>query len=281
MPRFSDQWLIDRTLFDYVQGGSCACCSFNFMPNGTAGLIQSMSEFETDAANAEVSALDKLPWPPDMKDQVWMERVRLRQFCKSHMKDYKEFWNQHGDDYKEWFCNDLSTSKLRTLFQLPRTEIIERLKQQNYHMHASFGTVLCAVTEQVAHFDITGYPTDGRGQAEVGFENCLTFNRRGGFTLQNIDSEETKQQWLLRHKTLGGPKLLERNKKASSEEDSDDEGDADDNDDSPSQASDEVPSFRSDRRIIRLLIARHFADVLQRAYLKAKKVKEGIQAENS
>lgn len=92
MPRYSDQWLIDRTLFDYVQGGSCACCSFNFMPSGTAGLIQSLSEFETDSANNEVAALDKLPWPADMKDQVWMERVRLRQFCKSKVSFVRMFF---------------------------------------------------------------------------------------------------------------------------------------------------------------------------------------------
>ena len=104
MPRYSDQWLIDKTMFDYVQGGSCACCSgFLFMPGGTAGLIRSMSEFETDAANAEVSALEKLPWPQEMKDEVWKERVRLRQYCKKNMKDYKSFWDDHGEAYRAWF----------------------------------------------------------------------------------------------------------------------------------------------------------------------------------
>jgi hypothetical protein len=271
MGRFSDDWLIDRTLFDYVQGGSCACCSFNFMPNGSAGLIESMSEFETDAANTEVSALDKLPWPADMIDQVWMERVRLRQFCKSNMKFYSEFWTEHGEDYGAWFC-ELPVQKLRRLFQLSRNEIVERLKtEQNYHFHASFGTVLCAVTEQVAHFELTKYPVDGRGEAEVGFEGCLAFDRRGGFTLKELDSEDTKQRWLVRHKALGGQKLLERNAKKSDDDDTDDEGDADDgNKTAPSPTT---PSFRSDRRIIRLLIARHFADVLQRAYLKNQKPK--------
>jgi hypothetical protein len=147
MPRFSDQWLIDRTLFDYVQGGSCSCCSFNFLPGGTAGLIQSMSELETDAANEEVRALDKLPWPPEMKDQVWMERVRLRQYCKRTMKQYKQFWEEHGEAYEQWFYQQ-SKSELCRYFQLPRTEILERLQQDKFHMHASFGTVLCAVTEQ-------------------------------------------------------------------------------------------------------------------------------------
>ena len=275
MPRFSDQWLIDRTLFDYVQGGSCACCSFAFLPNGTAGMIQSMSEFETDAANAEVSALDKLPWPPEMKDQVWMERVRLRQFLKSSMPTYRIFWKEHGESYQNWFM-DIPSPKLKKLFQLPRNEIVERLKQQKFQMHASFGTVLCAVTEQVAHYEITKYPPDGRRDAELGFESSLIFDRRGGFTLSDIESDETKQSWLLRHKSLGGPKLLERNPKIKKQSDGDDsssdddeeEGGVDDNDNQNTNGDDDVPSFRSDRRIVRLVIARHFADVLQRAYFK-------------
>lgn len=269
MPRFSDQWLIDRTLFDYVQGGSCACCSFNFLPNGTKGLIESMSEFETDAANAEVSALAALPWPSEMKDQVWMERVRLRQFCKKQMSHYRDFWTEHGIHYQDWF-QSLPTPRLQRLFQLPRSEIIERLKTQKYHMHAAFGTVLCAVTEQVANFPLTGYPTDGRGSAEVGFEEILTFDRRGGFTLKNIDSDETKQIWLDRQKALGGPKLLERNAKKSTSESDDESAEGEEEATTPSE-SPATPSFRSDRRILRLLIARHFADVLERAYLKDTK----------
>lgn len=268
MPRFSDQWLIDKTLFDYVQGGSCACCAFNFLPGGTAGLIQSMSEFETDAANAEIGALEKLPWPPDMKDQVWMERVRLRQFCKGKMKEYRDFWREHGQSYAVWL-NDVSVQKLRKLFQLPRSEIVERLKQQNYRFHSAFGTVLCAVTEQVAHFDVTGYPVDGRGEAEIGFEECLTFSRQGGFTLRNLDRKQTKAQWLKRHEALGGPKLLDRNTKRTLDDDNSDDGNNSVyENDTPKSVVSSTPSFRSDRRLVRLLIARAFADVLQRAYLK-------------
>lgn len=71
MPRFSDQWLIDKTMFDVVYGGGCACCSFNFMPNGTVGLIQSLSELETDAKEKEISALKKLPWPPEVSSMLF------------------------------------------------------------------------------------------------------------------------------------------------------------------------------------------------------------------
>jgi len=154
---------------------------------------------------------------------------------------------------------------LHKLFQLPRQEVLDRLENQNFKLHKSFGTVLCAVLEQVANFKITGYGTDGRGNAEIGFEECLKFDRRGGFTLSNVDSEESKSKWLLRHSTLGGPKLLERNMKC------DDGEEEDDNDDHDKKNTSDIPSFRSDRRLCRLLIARHFADVLQSAYLKEQK----------
>ena len=284
MPRYSDKWLIDKTLFDYISGGSCACCGgFLFMPGGTKGLIESLSEFETDAANAEVSALDRLPWPQDMKDEVWKERVRLRQYCKRNMKTYSSFWEKHEKEYQLWFYQ-LPKQKLCRIFQLARTEIMERLQQQKFHFHAAFGTVLCAVTEQVAHFDITKYPIDGRGDAEIGFEDILVFDRRGGFTIRD-DTEETRRKWLLRHKKLGGPKLLERNAKKITNNDEDDNDDSDsDNDneeeeeeeeevddtaDTNTNEVDDTPSFRSDRRIVRLLIARCFADTIQQAFLKS------------
>ena len=312
MPRFSDQWLIDKTLFDYVQGGSCACCSFNFLPNGTKGLIESIgSEMETDALRQEVNSLNVLPWPNDMKEQVWMDRVRIRQYCKQQMKDYQEFWRMHGTDFSHWFLHSVSTEQLQRLFQLPRSDIVDRLLhkengQTSFSVHAAFGSVLCAATEQVAHFELTQYPCDGRGEAEVGFESCLIFDRRGGFTLNGLDANRTKRVWLLRHETLGGPTLLERNAKKAPvdkrrtknrEEDDDGYGDNDDNadDDNDNDADDNTntnnhakntyipppptPSFRSDRRIVRLLIARQFADVLQRAYLKEQHHGEGTCAE--
>jgi len=40
MPRFTDKWVLDKCMFDYVQGGSCACCGFThlFNPGGIEGV---------------------------------------------------------------------------------------------------------------------------------------------------------------------------------------------------------------------------------------------------
>jgi hypothetical protein len=78
---------------------------------------------------------------------------------------------------------------------------------------------------------------------------------------------------LHRHSALGGPKLLERNEKimSSDESDSEEDNDADGDphmDGPTSNKNDSIPSFRSDRRIVRWMIARCFADTLQQAFLK-------------
>jgi hypothetical protein len=250
------------------------------MPNGTAGLIEGMSELESDAKENEVRSLKTLPWPDDMKDTVWMERIKLRQYCKRYyMPTIKQFWISHQKEYTDWF-SQLTKLQLRKYFQLPRTEIIERLGSSNnnnnnpkpYNIHVAFATLLCAITEQVAYFPLTSYPADGRGSPELDFESMLVFHKRGGFTIVD-DSIETRRRWLRRHETLGGPKLLERNEKSDQdkveeEDDDDNDNDTNNNNINKNNHDSDVPSFRADRRMVRWLIAYHFAVTLQRAFLK-------------
>ena len=65
----------------------------------------------------------------------------MRQFCKRDMKEYKRFWNENPE-FSNWFLEQ-PEEKLRKWFQLPRQEVIERLKNQNYVFHQAFGTLLC------------------------------------------------------------------------------------------------------------------------------------------
>ena len=67
MPRFKDEWVVNKSLFEYTTGGSCACCSFAFFdPDGIKGLISSVSDLETDAAEKEYQSIQRSPWPPEM-----------------------------------------------------------------------------------------------------------------------------------------------------------------------------------------------------------------------
>mmetsp|Transcript_38045 Transcript_38045/g.53606 ORF Transcript_38045/g.53606 Transcript_38045/m.53606 type:complete len:280 (-) Transcript_38045:27-866(-) len=275
MPKFSDKWVVDRTLFEFVNGGSCACCGFpHLFPDGVAGMINAISDLETDAAQAEIKAAEKSPWPPEMREQVWSDRVRLRHKLKKEMAVYKQFWDDEGEPFQHWIRSEILPKRLRKFLQMPRSEVTERLRTQ-YGIHSAFGIVLCAVVEQVAHFKDTKYPTDARGDAEVAFEQTLKFDRRGGFIMRVSDKEgnykeQVLQVWFDRMKTLGGPKLLDRTPKPV--DDDEEEGEADDalHDEDTSAG----PSFRADRRIVRLLVARYWADIMIAKYKAAKKTEE-------
>lgn len=302
-----------------MSGGQCACCGFShmFLPNGSADLIAAVSDLETDAQENEIAALERHPWPRELRDQVWADRVRLRQRCKKDVaSNYRKFWADHSDGFKAWMREELSHDQVRRVFQLPRSELMEVIRSPRYDIHSAFAVVLCAAVEQVAFFRHTEYPPDSErgGGVELDFERVLTFDRRGGFTMPLVKSggcgEESTwdadvlEIWFKRMEALGGPKLLDRGPSSKSRrsenggDDDDDDGDAGGDDDEGGDVSKSAtksgegyptnpaaveagPSFRSDRRMVRLLIARYWADALQKrylAYLDEQQHPEGEQA---
>lgn len=246
-------------------------------------MINSISDMETDAANKEIQALENSPWPPEMRELVWADRVRLRHKLKKSMKEYHEFYEKHGEEFQEWIKNTLPPKQLKKILQVPRAEITDSLRTK-YNIHSAFGIVLCAVTEQVANFSATQYNVDGIASEEVSFEEALIFDRRGGFTLKILNkdksvNEETLQVLLNRIQSLAGGKLLDRKVSTRVVPEVDNEGSADEPDASMQEENAAKPSFRSDRRIVRLLIARYWADALRAKYLKYKQENEGVECE--
>lgn len=123
----------------------------------------------------------------------------------------------------------------------------------------SYDILLCAVMEQVKNFHETGYK-DGRVAAELAFEKRLKY-RRGAFTVDTkyLTSEEGSESFVNLLSLLGGPKLLP----ARSNRDSADNNTAEDE---QAQSESNVQSFRSDRRLLRLVIMRAFMDVAIRKF---------------
>jgi hypothetical protein len=144
---------------------------------------------------------------------------------------------------------------LKRLLQVPRSEIMEVVNKK-YNIHSAFGVVLSTVIEQVAHFNLSEYPDDGRGEIELDFEKHLRYDRRGGFVLLGDEGANVADVWWKRMESLAGPKLLDRGQAVSDDADEDE----------VPKAKSTIPSFRSDRRIVRLLIARYWADLLQKRY---------------
>ena len=319
MSRFSDNWLLDKVMFDYVQGGSCACCGFPhlFAPGGLEGLINSMSDLETDSKTHEINAAKASPWPEDMRDQIWGDRLLLRFKMKREMKYYRAFLEEvvkgdaasnhdgNNDDDEtniniqdaipilHHFCTtQLSPRELHQILQLKRSGLTEIIKSK-YKINSAYSIVFCAVVEQLSNFHHTGYGVDappccngggGVDEEEELFENVLNYNSRGpGFNLdvaKNIIIEDSEEEWkvneeimgifLKRMVSLAGPTLLAR---AAKEVEDDDDNTNDSSDDGTekdnngqSDTSNNKPSFRSDRRVARLMIARYWADRLIEKY---------------
>ena len=255
-------------MIDYVSGGACACCGLKhlFLPNGISGLIQAVSDLETDQAKNAME--ERSPWPEELKSQVWADRVKLRQKLKLNMSHYQDFWNRQGDSFEQWFLQQPKDQMKRT-FQLPRREIMEMVREK-YNIHSSFGVLLCGILEQVAHYQLTAYPVDGRGAAETRFETYLKFSRQGGFTL-DFEQKDWQQVWLERMRTLGGPKLLQRgNNSIENDTNSEEQATGADEVEQTSNQAKSNAGFASDRRIARLLIARYWADSLQERFLEVQ-----------
>jgi len=269
-------------------------------------MINSMSDLETDTATKEINAAKASPWPDDMRDSIWSDRLLLRFKMKKEMKVYRKFLEgvvkDNGSDCEDidmkdavpilhQFCtNELSIKQLRGIFQLPRSELLEILKSR-YNICNAYGVVYCCVVEQVANFKITKYPvdarcnTDGDNTEEI-FEEELKYQKVGpGFTM-NITTEgekvndEVLLKFLQRVVSLAGPTLLARAPKVSHDIDEGSGGD-DNGSEQPESASEQSnsngPSFRSDRRIARLMIAKYWADRLIEKYNEAQTKKEEEQ----
>eukprot|EP00591_Stephanopyxis_turris_P004187 CAMPEP_0195514940 /NCGR_PEP_ID=MMETSP0794_2-20130614/6173_1 /TAXON_ID=515487 /ORGANISM="Stephanopyxis turris, Strain CCMP 815" /LENGTH=281 /DNA_ID=CAMNT_0040643299 /DNA_START=158 /DNA_END=1003 /DNA_ORIENTATION=- len=250
-------------MFEFVSGGACQCCGFNhlFLPDGLKSLVDACTDLETDAANNELAAAEKSPWPPEMRNQVWADRVRLRTKMKREMADYRKFFDKNErSDVERWCIDTLGAKGLRRLFQMPRKEISPILGS-GYNIHSAYAIVLCAVAEQVANFKVTKFGIDARGVAEIAFEELLAYDRRGGFILpiNEGNMELCATTFMDMMVSLSGPKLLARAPKVVDGPDHE-EGDADGPDNGREQLGEKGPSFRSDRRMVRLLIARYWAN---------------------
>ena len=239
-------------------------------------MIRSLDDLNEDEKNAEIRALKDCPWDDDMRGQVWGDRGLLRFRLKKEMGGYARFFaglnatSDDGDDASlvlkmHQFCKENMTPReLHDLFQISRDDLVDILKTK-YNICSFYTIVFCTVVEQMEHFELTGFGVDAPNDdselslSELKFERELKFDKRDrGFCIDVVASEnddcvndEVLLYFLLRMVHLKGSILMNCTDRK------DDKRNA--------------PSFRSDRRIIRLMIARCWADKLIRRYTDYKK----------
>jgi hypothetical protein len=231
MPRFTDTWVMDRVLFDYMSGGSCSCCGIAYSSmlfGNTNDLIRAASDLDEVAVHSETNALEQ--WPKDLRDQVWADRIRLRQKLKISRKAFQKKLEPL------LLLDSKDTIALEFPLRLSKEAFLQHL-QDRYKVHSAFVAVLECVLEQIANFELTKYDLDGEDEDERAFEANLRLVRNT-FELSDEDIFRRRCAGMTRGKLLP-TKTLDRPL---------------DVDTVPK------PSFASDRRLIRLVLARYWAE---------------------
>ncbi|CAM9577041.1 unnamed protein product [Chrysoparadoxa australica] len=247
--RFTDQWVVDKTLFEYLNAGSCSCCGAVHAMQDMASLITSCSDLETDDGRRE----RRSPWPQKMAREVWAARVKLRKVLKEDMPRYREWWETDQEAFTKWW-GDITEQRKSSLLQISVDEIGAILSKR-YKLQGAYAAVLCSVIEQIKHFTVTGIKGDGRTRPELEFEDIL--REEGGLFRVEDTGALNADVFLALCKQLGGPKLLPR-REASPKGEVDDYGHL--------EEANEAQSFRGDRRILRLIMLRCFVDACQKAF---------------
>lgn len=249
-----------------------------------------MPDLHPDEVECELRALRTSPWDEEMRDQVWGDRSLLRFRMKREMGAYRRFLEgatESGETTIDAvsvlndFCkNHVSPRELYQLFRVSRDELVDILKTK-YKICSFYTVVFCTVAEQMENFDVTGCgedapsfsnnddsrDTEERDDSELGFERDLKFDNAGrGFCIDVVNNmaqsddgnddqctvnDPVLLRFLRRMVSLAGPTLLARACFAACSRGS-------------------SHSFRSDRRVIRLMIARLWADRLMDIYTKYK-----------
>lgn len=371
MPRFTDAWVVDKVMYTYVcnnGSASCLCCGagtsggssgsseqqlFLFSDgSGFEGIVNAMSDLETrEEKDREIYAANISPWPSELRDRIWSDRLSLRFKMKRERKIYRDFFERvlRDDEYENgWdhhhldngnatenennassstkheiniqkavipilrkFCEtELTPTQLQQIFQPLSTSSLVEMVKTKYKIGPAFSAVLCSVEDQVANFKVTGYGADAGGRSscvdeddannyysyEKQFEEQLHFTNKGFHLniVKQVDHHRrdvAQEQWtihqavlltFLRYMTCFASRtaLLSRSvvrKNGQQLDAADGEKIIEETEISHNTniiLSNPIPSFRSDRRVIRLLIARYWADRLIEKYDEVQKEKK-------
>ncbi|GBG26503.1 Histone-lysine N-methyltransferase setd3 [Hondaea fermentalgiana] len=290
--RFLDTWVVDRVMFEFVNQGGCNCCGFTHGGMGMQDFMALCSDVETDDGRTE----RRSPWPPFMQNEVWADRVKFRRMLKETMGIYRERFEQHGADFVTWWL-ELDPKERKRCFMMPKEELRVQFNS-TYDFQTAYQVVLCSVLEQVENFPSTGYKNDGGTDCEVFLETHLG-TKRGAWTVADayVNTDEGCDMFFGMLMQLGGDHLLPKRptesrkqaaqakrsveeagkdldqKVSADDDDDDDEGEeeAEEEEDADRKKSTDsgTQSFRGDRRLVRVLIFRYFADMAWTRFKRA------------
>ena len=235
------------------------------------------SDVETDDGEKEKLS----PWPKFMVEEVWADRVKFRRILKEGIPRYRSLNEEHLPELMKWWMN-LDTRTRKRCFMMPKEELLMQF-DNTFDFKTAYRVVLCSVVEQVQNFEATGYRADGATDGEIVLEGVL-LKKKGAWTVDR-DYYETKEGcefFFAMMRQLGGDHLMPKRPQELREESeqakamAENQGSDDDAD--TNEQSQTTQTFRGDRRLVRLLIFRYFADQAWRKFQRYRQEKESEAA---
>lgn len=264
--QFEDEWVENNTMFKLFTQSGCSCCNMAVQVD-----IQSFVAECTDLSDAAGQEDDnKSPWPQYIREAVWADRVRFRKVLKARQKEF----HQQGPDLMgklTTLWNGMSLAERTDLCSIPTSALHAHLKD-GFGFSPVYRLVLLAVCEQVLQFEKTQYKPDAVTHAELSFEKALgdasdsdmvtvsdAFLGRDGGDKEGFVARLGE---LLQGSILPRTSTIALNEEESSSGKSKDKSAEEVEVEEEKSAPASRRSFRSDRRLVRLVVYIMFLDML-------------------
>ena len=166
MPRFTNEWLIDASLYSYFKGVPC-CGPPATPPTTVSDTVQNAVHLCPDLPTQELlqEALVS-PFPDDIKDETWRDRVLFRRVVVRACMQFNEMSAATNNTMLEQLELVLKENHHNQATLIAQRQ--ERLAKRIHKDFPSFyGTLLVHMLKQLECFSVTGLAPDGVTSEEL------------------------------------------------------------------------------------------------------------------
>ena len=169
--RFTNEWLIDASLYAYFKGVPC-CSPASVAPDKVSDGVTTCIGFCQDIPCLEIltEVLHHAPWAEDIKEELWQDRVLFRRVLRRTRERLQRLEEEERDH--------LEVRVKERAAQIMKEEHLQsvRLKVAQ-HFPSFYGAVLDNMLTQIASFSMTELAPDGVTDAELAWERVLSISK--------------------------------------------------------------------------------------------------------
>ena len=171
MPRFTNEWLIDASLYSHFKGVPC-CGPAATPPETVSDTIAALVHLCDDVPATEIMQESLVsPFPDDIKDDVWRARVLFRRVVLRACTQFNETSATTKTLLAQRIHHYLAQQGTANIVTLRLHRLTNRLAKD---FPSFYGALLTNMLTQIASFHVTGLAPDGVTPEEISWELNLS-----------------------------------------------------------------------------------------------------------